>query len=110
MAKERMTRYYKVKNEDNKFLKAEIYYSLGGYNHFTSKMENRGYYISVLPVEKAGRLESYTSFTGLKQNILQCERKSKKRLEEAVAYFEKYIDEFISLHFSEFDVDLTQYE
>jgi hypothetical protein len=108
---DRVTRYYKVNNKkETTWLKAEIYYSLGGHNYFTSRNEGRGYYISVSPVEREGYFESYTAFTGLKQLILPVQRKSAKKMNEAVTYFEEHINDFIKNHFSEFEVDLESYE
>lgn len=112
------TRYYKVieNNSNTKatHLKAEIYYSLGGMNYFSSKVESRGYYISVSPVERTqrdyGTMESYTAFTGLKQCVIPVERKSKKKAEEAVKYFEEHVEEFMKNHFGEFKVDLENCE
>lgn len=110
MPNDKVVKYYKVKGSESKYLKAEIYYALGGHNYFTSRNESRGYYISVSPVERARGMESYTAFTGLKQCILPVQRKSQKKMNEAVAYFNEHILEFISNHFSEFDVDVENYE
>ena len=112
------TRYYRViKNNSNTkatHLKAEIYYSLGGMNYFSSKVESRGYYISVSPVEREvkqyGTMERYTAFTGLKQCVIPTERKSKKKAEEALRYFEEHIEEFMKNYFGEYEVDLENYE
>ena len=113
---ERVTRYYPIKNRNGKatHLKAEIYYALGGHNVFTYKNESRGYYISVSPVERSDKygymMESYTAFTGLKQCVLEVQRKSAKKLAEAIEYFDAHVDEFITNYFSEFEVDLNEYE
>lgn len=111
MDRDRMVKYYKVNNHPRiTHLKAEIYYSLGGVNYFTSKNESRGYYISICPVERDGIIESYTVFTGLKQCVLPVQRKSQKKTNEAILYFENHILEFMRNHFSEFEVDTTNYE
>lgn len=85
-----MKKYIEVKENPAKVthLKIELYYDLGGMNYFTGRPENRGYYLSVSPVTRgisAGGsvLESYTAFTGIKQNIKQVTRKSKKAEAEA---------------------------
>ena len=44
------TRYYKANANDCTHIKAEVYYSIGGLNYFTYKQEQRGYYISISPV------------------------------------------------------------
>ena len=109
---DRVVRYYKLNKATRNatHLKAEIYYALGGHNVFTYKNESRGYYISVSPVEREGGWESYTAFTGLKQCVLPVQRKSQKKMNEAIEYFESHINDFITNHFSEFEVDLESYE
>lgn len=108
-------RYYKVYNCPNvTHLKAMIEYSLGGYNCFTSKTESRGYYMSISPVERSDKYgfitETYAAFTGLKQCVLPVQRKSQKKMNEAVEYFEQHILEFMQQYFGEFDVDTKNYE
>ena len=112
---DKVVRYYKVSNEPKvTHLKAEIYYSLGGMNYITSRVENRGYYISVSPVKREhdtyGIMESYTAFTGLKQCVLPVQRKSQKKLHEAIEYFENNILDFMNNYFSNYDVDIENYE
>ena len=112
---DKLIRYYNVNNYPNvTHLKAEIYYSLGGMNYFTSKVERRGYYMSIMPVESSNRhgcvMESYTAFTGLKQCVFEVSRKSQKKMNEAIDYFDQHILEFMNNHFSEFDVDTENYE
>ena len=86
--KQIITRYYKLKNpvtngHETTHLKVELYYSLGGYNCFTSKSETRGYVISVSPVGRYAGLESYIVFTGKKYCLVPVQRQSKKAKEEA---------------------------
>lgn len=85
-----MKKYIEVKENPAKVthLKIELYYDLGGMNYFTYKTENRGYYLSVSPVTRGASTggfisESYTAFTGIKQNIKQVTRKSAKAEAEA---------------------------
>lgn len=80
-------------NKENHFLKCELYYSLGGMNYFTGRPEQRGYYVSVSPVERRTTdygvtSESYTAFTGFKACVVTCERKSKKAEAQALALYE----------------------
>ena len=112
---DRMVRYYKVSNNPSAtHLKAQIYYSLGGFNCFTYKNEARGYYMSITPVKRSsdsyGTMESYTAFSGLKQCVLPVQRKSQKKMNEAISYFENNILEFMRNHFGEFEVDTENYE
>lgn len=80
-----MKKYMALKDNGQKenFLRIETYYSLGGMNYWTSKNENRGYYIAVIPVEKRGCTESFTGFSGIKQCIKVVSRKSEKAEREA---------------------------
>lgn len=63
-------------------LRVELYYDLGGMNYFTSKVERRGYYLSVTPVS-VSRSSYYTSeqstaFSGIKVLLREADRQSKK--------------------------------
>jgi hypothetical protein len=106
-----ITRYYKVTNHHKiTHLKMELYYSKGGMNYFTSKVESRGYYMSISPVERKNGMESYTGFSGLKRCILETQRKSKKKEDEAVDYFNGNILTFKNSHFSEYEIDIENCE
>lgn len=112
---DKVVRYYPVTGHYGvTHLKAEIYYSLGGINYFTYKNEPRGYYMSISPVQREtrdyGTMESYTAFSGLKQCVLPVQRKSQKKLEEAITYFEENVFEFMKNHFGEYNVDTENYE
>ena len=84
-----MTKLIALKENKSKatHLKIETFYSLGGYNVFAGKSENRGYYLSVSPVERFERdgigFESYTAFAGVKLLLLEVSRKGKKAEAEA---------------------------
>lgn len=85
-----MKKYIEVKENPAKVthLKIELYYSLGGMNYYTYRAENRGYYLSVMPVTRgisAGGFvsESYAVFTGIKQCVKEVKRKSAKAEIEA---------------------------
>ena len=73
----------------NQTFEINIYYSLGGYNYFTHKDEQRGYYLSVTPVKlKKEKLPNGLEFTtkttiafsGVKELLLEVSRKSKKAI------------------------------
>lgn len=80
-----MKKYLAVKPNASKIthIKLEVFYSLGGMNMFTYRNEERGYYISATPVERTDRYEMTTAFSGIKQCIIPCSRKSAKREAEA---------------------------
>lgn len=67
-------------------LEINTYYSLGGVNYATYKNEPRGYYISVTPI-KLDNSRGYTmvtiAFSGIKRCMIECNRQSKKKAEEA---------------------------
>lgn len=97
-----MKKYIKVKKNSLKVthLKIEMYYSLGGFNAFTYRTENRGYYLSVIPVEMHTSNSGYTTevitaFSGIKQCIKQVTRKSKKGECEAEKLATDVINELI---------------
>ena len=83
------TEYINIQGKDATHLKCELYYSLGGFNCFTHEEEPRGYYVSVSPIRKADGFESYWAFSGYKQIVQPCARRSKK---QQAAAEEKYIE------------------
>lgn len=97
------TKYIKIidnKTDHNNNLKISFYYDIGGYNYFTHREKQRGYYVSVTPVERSERcgviMESITAFTGAFELLQPCSRKSKKAeaaaLEKLPAYKKLLID------------------
>lgn len=95
--------YIKAVGGENKFLRCELYYDLGGMNYFTYENEPRGYYVSVTPVErKAGDGyvgETIVAFSGIKYNVLQVNRKSKKAAATALEKYEEVRNAIIEMHF-----------
>ena len=92
-----MKNYEKIEGS-NKELKIEVYYSKGGMNYFTSRVEPRGYYLSVSPVERQNAdspivFESFAAFSGTKLLIKEVARKSDKAFQEAILLAESKIDE-----------------
>ena len=89
----------------NRFLRCELYYSLGGYNFFTYKNEPRGYYVSVTPVEREQRngytMESVALFSGVKVLVCEVNRKSKKAEEEALARYDETKNRIINSRFAD---------
>ena len=95
-----MKKYIPMK-EDGQFLKVETYYSKGGYNVFTYKEETRGYYLSIVPVERQSRdgytMESFMAFSGLKKCLVPVKRASKKAEAEAEEFAEDMLDDFVAM-------------
>lgn len=76
-----MTKYIKIlenNHDKSNYIKVYLNYDLGGTNYFTGKIKERGYYLTVLPVEKGGGLEGFTAFTGFTELIHPVNRKSEK--------------------------------
>lgn len=73
-------------------IKIEVRYGKGGLNYFTYKMEPRGVYVIVTPVEVKDRggyqMESYTAFSGTKFCVKELKRKSDKAVQEVAAKLE----------------------
>ena len=82
------------KDKNNKIV-TEIYYSKGGENCFTSKVEKRGYYFSIIPEERSDGFRTYTGFSGVKTCILEVARKSKSTYDKAKAMLDKYENEYL---------------
>jgi len=82
--------YKKYLDISGQTYEVKLYYTLGGWNHFTSQEERRGYYLSVTPVQvnfdDEGNVVSRTTrmFSGVKELLVEVNRKSKKREEEAL--------------------------
>jgi len=60
----------------------EVYYSKGGMNYFTSRMETRGLYLSVKPVTRSQNMISYMGFSGTKKLVKEMKMFSRKALNE----------------------------
>lgn len=85
-----MKKYIKVKDNSKHIthLRVELLYDLGGTNFFTNEIKERGYYLSMTPVERHTNLqgyttESFTAFTGIKILLNSVARRSKKAENEA---------------------------
>lgn len=91
-----MKRYEPIANSAQE-LKIEVYYNKGGMNYFTSRSEERGYYLSVTPVTRTKgegyTSESYVGFSGVKKLILPVARQSEKQLQAAIAAAESHVEE-----------------
>jgi len=72
--------------EDNKYMSYKLNYELGGYSYFTGEESRRGYYLSVMPVEKSNGFVRYGMFDGIKAFVSPqpIKRKSAKARKEAL--------------------------
>ena len=93
-------KYIPIEGAEDKFLKCELYYSLGGMNYFTYKYERRRYYLSVSPVVKKDMdgcmMESYEAFSGIKKCLVEVKRKSKTKEALAVSMIQWNLDDLIA--------------
>lgn len=61
-----------------------LYYSKGGMNYFTGRVETRGYYAAVSPVERKGNMITLTAFSGGKRCVVPVSRQSKSKEAEFI--------------------------
>lgn len=72
--------------EGSNYIRLSIKYDLGGYNYFTYKKKERGYYIHVSPIEKTkDYMITYKGFSGFYHMISTVGRRSNKANREAIA-------------------------
>lgn len=112
-----MIKYLKVQENPASVtdLKIELYYDLGGMNYFTGRAENRGYYLSVTPVERCVSSygytsECYTAFSGIKQLVKGVKRKSQKAEKEAENLAENLMNKMIDYVCSQNGLKLLEAE
>lgn len=83
-------------HDKSNFIKLDFHYELGGYNCFTGKEKKRGYYLTIVPVERGGNLERFIAFSGVSELLQECTRKSAKAeriaLEKLPAYEKMMVD------------------
>ena len=84
--------------EDNKKIKFSISFNRDTYNWATNEAKKIGYQVTVVPVEVGDKVESFTAFTGFNDCLLEVNRQSSKRLDEAIKILnekeEKYLEYF----------------
>ena len=88
--------YEKIDGQD---IKVELYYDLGGYSYYSGKTKERGYYVSIQPVEIINvgdhTMERYTPAQGVYKLIHPVKRKSKAAATKAEGLFEETKKELI---------------
>lgn len=95
-------RYYKAEGNEINRVEVSIYYSKGGMNYWTYRVEPRGYYFSIGADKRTVRNGIETiqfsfgqAMKGIKDCILPCERQSKKRYESAKSQIDVLTDRFL---------------
>lgn len=116
------TIYYHIKGEPKaedvgigstheNYIKAEVYYSEGGYSFFTYKNTPRAYFMSVHKIGRGknehGAWESVGVFSngGAKMLLEEVKRQSKKKEAEAVSFFDMNIDDYVAKVFPELELE-----
>lgn len=76
-----------LKGGKHKVIKAEVYYSKGGYNYSSYKTEPRGYWLSVIPETRwqggGVSVTQWTGGSGFKVFLQEAKRYSAKAFERA---------------------------
>lgn len=86
--------------KENQKIKATISFNKDSYNWATSRKMEKGYRITVVPVEITPRengivTESWGAFTGFGDTLLAVERQSAKRLQEAIRIMNERKDRYL---------------
>lgn len=92
-----MKKYEPIDDKGNE-LKIEVYYDKGGMNYFSSKVDPRGYWLSIRAVnierrERSIIVESYPMFSGVRRFLLEVKKKSDKAEQQALALAEQLMEE-----------------
>lgn len=89
---------YVATREPGKFIKFTISFNKDTYHWATGRTKEKGYQLVATPVERGDGFESFTAFQGFYKIIFPVERRSSKRLEQAIQIFreekESYIEYF----------------
>lgn len=107
--KDKYVIYQEIKNKaslgirENK-MKTEIYYNIGGYNYFTGEKTQRGYYVSVGPVEQTEVYESVVAFSSYCFCLFKVNRKSKKQMERAINEYKEVAEMIIKNKFPNYEL------
>ena len=93
-------KYIKAEGPDVSHLRIDLYYDKGGYNLLTYRQDFRGYYLSVIPVQREDRggyvTESVTLFRGIKQLVKEVARKGTGVAREAERIALARLDELVN--------------
>lgn len=75
--------HYTPTGKEHESIEVYVYYSLGGMSWATNKVERRGMYIMVHPVELEGGFKKFAAYSGFKSFLKEMKRKNKKEMEYA---------------------------
>ena len=81
-------------------LEFDIHFNKQLTNWATGRSQKIGYYITITPVKRSRQdgllIKEFGAFTGFKDLLLEVDRQSKKRLEEAIRIAESRSEEYIN--------------
>lgn len=80
MADVKFEKYFKIKGQKGHYIKVELFYQKGGINWYNSQQEAGGYRLSVRPVTREGRGESFVMFDGFKVMLVPADSRRSKKL------------------------------
>ena len=81
---------------NNKTYQVSIFYDKGGLSYFGGSSSKRGYYLSVVPCRVENGMVSITLFSGFKKLLVEVERQSKRKKEEALKAAVDFVDPLIN--------------
>ena len=70
--------------KEHEYIEVSVYYNKGGRNMFTSRVEPRGFWVSVAKIQKNGNWVKRFAWEGRKMFLLEVKRFSQKAMDEAV--------------------------
>jgi len=79
---------------ENKKVKFTIYFNRGR-SFATNQPLPIGYRVSATPVEIGDKFETFTAFSGFTDSLLECNRQSSKRLDEAIKILDNNMEKYI---------------
>jgi len=80
--------------KENHKIKFTISFNKSLTNLATGESKKIGYYVSAVPIQEKGIMQSFMAFGGFNALLLEVDRQSSKRLDTAVKSFEERTEEF----------------
>lgn len=83
------------KGRNDTHIKFSLSFNKDAYHWATSSQKEKGYQLTITPVERGDKFESFTAFKGFYTIILPVQRQSKKRLNTAVDLMTENQDKYL---------------
>ena len=90
---------HRIKGKENTYIEAALVYDLGGHNVWTSRVDRRGYYMTIRRVERENGFERFALFDGKKVLVKEVRRKSKKAEAEAEKWMTENYETWFAIVF-----------